>query len=406
MNRTPRQSRRGFTLIEAVMSMSIGAVVLGTLVSLVYVAAKAAPSPTSANGVAALAALRLDQLALDVRLATEIDDLTTRSLTLELADRESDGESDAVRYSWSGVSGTALTRAYSSDGVNFATPEECLPSVASLSFIPDIRTIAVTQTVTTPPSGGAVTTPEALLDSYENTSRERANDIKSNESYGQVFVPKLPTGAQSYKVTKFSVRMQRGTSSDNVMLSIRAASGAIPTTAVIVSGTLSRGHGSTSASWRDITVSNCPDLNPSNSYSIAITYASGIEGWQVMGRSRGKAGSALYRSTNGGTSWSKRSGSMIYRVYGTAKIPLAKGNTPSVFNPLPLAIDWLPVVPDLRTALTGAVKISAVGNQITIRTTTLAGLRLRATTTIPGAAAIDQYHPSLNQPSIPDSYTP
>ena len=107
-----RPRRRGFTLVEMVLSMAVMTVLLGGIASALVIAGRAVP------GTATPASLTVDGYYAAERLASELyaaQTITARSatsITFTVADRNADSNPETIQYSWSGVAGQPLNRQY------------------------------------------------------------------------------------------------------------------------------------------------------------------------------------------------------------------------------------------------------------------------------------------------------
>src|SRR6266567_831775 len=101
------QYRRGFTLLEVVVSASILSMVMLGLASTMVIAGKAVTKTTSdvSSGATAQAA----QLFIrELKTAVSVTEMTATAITFTVPDRTGDGIAETIRYAWSGVAGGAL----------------------------------------------------------------------------------------------------------------------------------------------------------------------------------------------------------------------------------------------------------------------------------------------------------
>ena len=112
MTHRTRAKRRGFTVVEMVLSMAVMTVLLGGIASALVIAGRPGP------GTATPASLAVDGYHAAERLATELyaaQTITARSATsisFTVADRNADSNPETILYSWSGVAGQPLNRQY------------------------------------------------------------------------------------------------------------------------------------------------------------------------------------------------------------------------------------------------------------------------------------------------------
>ena len=104
------RARRGhaFTLIELVVSLASAALIVGALASLMILAARAAPQRATREDLALTTAGAADLLAADLLAASVIDLSGLPTVRLACADRDGDGLTDVVTWSWDESDGSPL----------------------------------------------------------------------------------------------------------------------------------------------------------------------------------------------------------------------------------------------------------------------------------------------------------
>lgn len=107
-----RPRRRGFTLTELVLSMTIMTMLLGAITSTILVASHVIDDGTSPAVKNLAAAQVVDQITADLTYALTFSERTSQAVTFSVPDRDADSVPETIRYSWSGVAGDALTRQY------------------------------------------------------------------------------------------------------------------------------------------------------------------------------------------------------------------------------------------------------------------------------------------------------
>lgn len=108
-----RNRRRGFTLIELVVSMSIMTILLGAMVSALLISSQALPGKNAAEEQSIAAAEALQQIERELRFATSITSLSATAITFTVADRgHGSAGPETIRYCWTGTDGASLTRSY------------------------------------------------------------------------------------------------------------------------------------------------------------------------------------------------------------------------------------------------------------------------------------------------------
>lgn len=132
--RAPRSARiRGFSLIELVTALAISSLIVVAMGSAVMVASAAIPSTVDESKTQA--ATGLDWIMLEVSEAEQIKSATNNALTFIVPDRDGDGQTELVSYTWSGVRGEPLYRAFN--------------NAAAVVYLDEVRDFAVTTTTTT-----------------------------------------------------------------------------------------------------------------------------------------------------------------------------------------------------------------------------------------------------------------
>ena len=103
-------ARRGITLLELVISLSVVSILLGAMGSVILISARTMPGTQSDVDRVPLAQRAWTQIADDVRTATSVTMPDKLSLVLVVPERNPDGSDMTVTYAWGGNSGDALTR--------------------------------------------------------------------------------------------------------------------------------------------------------------------------------------------------------------------------------------------------------------------------------------------------------
>lgn len=108
--------RRGFTLIELIVSLSVVGILTMAIGSAIVLSMRSLPTPGGFSEMQAAAGRSLTILGNDIRLATAVAIPDFRTLTLTLPDRTGDAVAETVEYQWSGVAGEPFTREFNGGG--------------------------------------------------------------------------------------------------------------------------------------------------------------------------------------------------------------------------------------------------------------------------------------------------
>jgi type II secretory pathway pseudopilin PulG len=147
MNRTRR--RRGFTLIEAVISASVFGVLSLGMVGALSIVAKASPRVDTAAKARTTANTALSDLCTELRYMTSLRSVSQTSIEFTVKDRDGEGGDEVIRYDWAG-SGSPLVRTYNGVAV------DVIPAVHTFSLGTTTTRTTVTRSATSSVSSGEV----------------------------------------------------------------------------------------------------------------------------------------------------------------------------------------------------------------------------------------------------------
>jgi prepilin-type N-terminal cleavage/methylation domain-containing protein len=116
MTRTVQSDRRrGFTLIEVVVSIAIVSIVLTSIGSLMVLSARALPNPNDPTSAMVSAGAAACQFADDARHANFVTKAGPLEFAFRVPDRDADTQDETIRFGWSGTPGDPLVRTINSD---------------------------------------------------------------------------------------------------------------------------------------------------------------------------------------------------------------------------------------------------------------------------------------------------
>lgn len=323
--------RRAFTLIELAVSLTVMALVMIALGSVLTLLGRAIPTERESlkdtNANAARAASAFESLASDLVLASGVRDLSStaqaftdaqgrqafRSITFTVPDRDADAAPELLTLRWSAGSPLTLT-------TNGGEARTVIDNVQDFSVRWE------TQTDTDPGKPGApVEGSEVLLAAYNGATASELALTLSNQIQ-QVFTAWLPGDAISWRVTRARIELRYQTLSIgtlNVSLfrastTTRRATGTALASAVLLETALSA-----SSAYTTINLSSSSTFAPGELASIVLAPV-------VLGGSRIRYATTgipddyanIATTANAGTSWTPASdGSINYEVWGRITRP-------------------------------------------------------------------------------------
>lgn len=254
--------RRGFTLVEQVVSLGVFSALMTGLGSVVILASTALPNKETPRLAVVQASQIVEQLAAELQTANSISERTPTSITFTVADRNQppDGVDETIRYAWSGVAGEPLTRRY-----NAALAVEVAPSVKAFNL--DYLTQSTTTSTTTE---STVDDPEQVVASFDGWTGILATNVDqtlSNTNYvSEFFMATPPADATQLRITRARVLLKRGaTAPANFTIGIRRSLGdgtykpdstAIGTPATILGTSLLTSYQWVTANYSDVVVTD------------------------------------------------------------------------------------------------------------------------------------------------------
>jgi hypothetical protein len=295
-----------------VLSIAVTAIIMGALTSAMIVAGKALPSrENSAEGVIAAAGLA-DQIAAELHAAVLINGIGPTRIDFTVADRNGDGNPERIRYDWT-VAGAPLMRTY-----NAGTPVAVVLDVHAFELKSTQRSITETY------PGAPVESAETLLSSYSGNVNATDYPVTSTNWVGQYFVPTLPGGTQSWKVTRVTFEAKsNGSSAGQTAVQMRTLdASSLPATTVLQQFTMNESALSVSYTTQQFTFTGVSGRTPGTGLALVLQWLSDAHACDIRCDSGG--GSNRVTTSNAGASWSKDAGKSVrHAIYGTYSTPAA-----------------------------------------------------------------------------------
>lgn len=319
-----RASRRGFTLVEVVVSLGVCGLLMAALGSLVMIGSRALPTGATPAERRIAAAAAVDLLTRDLTAATAVTLAGRNAVGLTVADVTGDGVADTVQYAWAATPGAPLYRQ-----VNALPPLAVLASVQQFDLTYTLRTTATrsTSSSTAAQSLMASSAPLVLTDFSPNGSA----------GVGQSFRPTLPSGTSSWSITRVGVRMRDDGTQDGVtQIALRLVDPGtnLPTGPLIATATINETSLDSNSVLRFVSTPAASGLPPGVSVAVLVTSASGTRPSRVLVSTLGvtPANQRYLRSSDNGATWSGQAlGSMSFEVYGTTTaVTSSSGSVESV----------------------------------------------------------------------------
>lgn len=303
------KSRHGFSLVELAVTTAVISILLVSLGSAIVLTSHAMPTPASPGGEADYRrAAALDQMCAELRCATGFSEMTASAVTFTVADRDSDGNPEKIRYAWAGSSGSPLTRSYNA-GPAVSVAENL--ATFDLAYLKDKHTTTTTGT-TTWDSG------EVQLASFSGwtgiTAGLATTPLSTTTWAAEAFTINavtLPADTTKLSITRVSLKMKKptsGTAGATVGICLPSAAGAsTPATAVIgTTFSIPAANIATTVGWVDATFSDVtfPD-NKTKDFVILIKgIAASSATLQYYSSTSAPTDSTVYRYTsNSGGTW-------------------------------------------------------------------------------------------------------
>lgn len=303
-------SRHGLTLVELVISVSLGTIVLAGLASAMLIATRATDGVSGPAADVHAARQVADQIAADANHAIAFSEQSGTALELVVPDRDDDGEPETIRYAWSGDDGSGLIR-QCNNGAEVTLAQQ----VSSLAFVYKSRpTFAIE--------------PETLsgqLFSYADLvgGTIGSYDVDEDRWCAQYFKPALPTNTLSWSVSHVSLGMTAQNTARVVFLEIRPADMRLqPADQILQQLAISSAVLPLSLLFNMYEFQDSVELDPTTGVCLVIRQETGSAGARVAYHQNGTEmpqNAHWMTSDDAGESWSTAVNhqDLVLDVYGT-----------------------------------------------------------------------------------------
>ncbi|NOT01475.1 MAG: hypothetical protein HOP29_12700 [Phycisphaerales bacterium] len=273
--RRPGSTRRAFTLIELVLSVTISTLLLGGIASAMLIASRAVPGNQDkmhdvVEGHEALAGITHELYTL-----LTVPDAQLHSMAFTVPDRTGDSLAETIRYAWSGTSGDPLTRRY-----NAGNTVNVLEDVYAFDI--DYLTKAVTEAGPPQPTAG----PEQVIMANSTPVNGQNGDLDSSLWHGQYFKPTFllsPTPV-SWQVTKVRIMATpKGSSVGQFLVQLRRPDASdLPSATILAQVTVNESLLPGTLGWYPVTFASPPTLLPTEGVCLVLQHVSDADSASVQ----------------------------------------------------------------------------------------------------------------------------
>jgi hypothetical protein len=116
------------------VSLAVLSILLIAIGSAIMLAAKTLPQESDTSRETTWAVMTVEDMATELQYALAFNERTPTSVEFTVADRDSDGARETIRYAWSGTAGDPLERVY-----NGAPAEDLVVEVEEFELLYDTR---------------------------------------------------------------------------------------------------------------------------------------------------------------------------------------------------------------------------------------------------------------------------
>jgi hypothetical protein len=256
----------------------------------------------------------VSRLADELQYATLLVGQSPQAVEFVVADRDSDGKAEKIRYEWSGTSGDPLVKI-----VNGGAPKTVLDSIeefaASYILKPETATLNTTSE-----------TAEAILIGNDNVQAGADRDVTATSHMAQLVdaaaLNAVPANAICWNATKVQFQGRDHSSADeSLLIQLRSTGGAYdgPTSEVL--GQVSIPESNLGGMrWQDAVFSN-PVRGLPLHRKFTLVWA-GLGGDAARMLYSDSAPGGVFQSTDSGATWQyMTTRQLYYRVHGTYTLP-------------------------------------------------------------------------------------
>lgn len=311
------QERRGFTLPELLISVSVSGLLMVSLGSALNITARSL-RPDAAAAVSLDSGRSLRMIQEDLRFATRILERGPRSIRMLTTDADRSGKGDIVLYSWTGTAGDNLLRS-----VNGSTAIPICEDVTDFNIALSTRGESLKIPEPSAPTN------ESLFRQQTSTSSLDWDYVDSANAYGQLISPALflstarPSADDEWQMTRvdfFAAREYSWSGSTYRFQLTKASDDGLPTNETIYTETRDPNIVSSSGSWTSISLTGLPWLDASQNIAMTFTYGSGFNRL-VLPRREDSSVTGYLGTDESPSQWLRPAGqrSLVYRVYGRVR---------------------------------------------------------------------------------------
>ena len=300
--------RRGFTLVEMVVSLAVVSVLTVGMSSAVVLATRSLPHHANPAAATVQAAAAMHQLRDDLRSATQLLRREPHRVTINLPDRTGDGLPEVVTWQWSATPDEPLTRT-----VLGRDPVVVLDQTRdfNISYIRDKLEEDFPPPLTE--------SDEVLLSSFDDEDSGDEYQVEQEKEIGFRFTPALPGAAESWTVTRVLLRSdEEGKDDGTAEVRLAAAAGKQPgatlaTVEVDEKDVLKQGF-----KWAEVSFAGVPQLARGAGATVTVANAGKDEAGLIRWDPDGRPANVHYRDdTSKAYTTPTPEGAMNHFVYGT-----------------------------------------------------------------------------------------